>query len=106
MGFPSKMCFDGITYTSGKQEKVYYSHNEAALGYNARSKAVPSWLESGQRRGTGLEFYHCGWKTGMRVSLCRLRLGRLRSAGTKRTSGFLISLSRYGGRMGMEDIGV
>lgn len=56
MGFPYKMWFDDITYTSGRHEKVYYSHNETALEDSTRSKAVLNWLESGQRRGTGLEF--------------------------------------------------
>lgn len=84
MDFPSKMWFDDITYTSGRHEKVYYSHNEAMLGDSARSKAVLTWLESGQRTENGLEFYHCGQKTGARVSLCRLGFERFKSAGTKR----------------------
>ena len=90
MGFPSKMWFHDITYASGRHEKVYYSYNEAALGDSARAKAVLNWLESRQRRGTGLEFYRCGQKTGVRISLCRLEFGKLRSAGM----GFLISLPR------------
>lgn len=61
MDFPCKIWFDDIIDTSGRHERVYYSYNEAVLGDRIGSKAVLNWLESGQSRGTSLEFSH-GWR--------------------------------------------